>query len=243
MPGLSRRWVCRKVVIALIRRINELFIVAGLLIGVTVLIWITDGDRSLAALFYEASAGWYGVDSMVCSLVYHLAPWPAICLITAALAVLIAGIKKVTLRSLRIHALFILLLLIIGPGLVVNVWLKDNHGRARPREVVEFGGTHEFKQFWEGGDTGKNSSFPSGHASIAFALFAPWFILRDRHPTMARNALIAGVCWGTIVGLVRIAQGGHFLSDVIWAGGLVYLIGGTLALFYSFGDCRLTDST
>lgn len=230
-------------VIPLVQRINELFSVAGLLIVVTVLIWFTNGDRSLAALFYNPSTGWFGVDSMVCSIVYQLAPWPVICLVIVALAVLFASFKKIALRTFRMHALFIILLLIIGPGLVVNVWLKDNHGRARPREVVEFGGTNEFKQFWEGGSTGKNSSFPSGHASIAFALFAPWFVLRDRKKQLARKALIAGVSWGMLVGLVRIAQGGHFLSDVIWAGGLVYLIGGTLALFYSFGESRLTDST
>lgn len=209
----------------------------------TLLIWLTDGDRSLAALFYTPSDGWSGNDSMVCSLVYALAPWPAICLVVGALAVLFGSLKKTALRNFRKHSVFILLLLIIGPGLVVNVWLKDNHGRARPREVIEFGGKNEFKQFWEGGNTGKNSSFPSGHASIAFSLFVPWFILRDRHKILARNILIAGATWGTVVGFVRIAQGGHFFSDVVWAGGLVYLIGGSLALFYSFGDSSLADST
>ncbi|MCW5200676.1 hypothetical protein VU07_02530, partial [Desulfobulbus sp. F4] len=31
-------------------------------------------------------------------------------------------------------------------------------------------------------------------------------------------------------GMARILQGGHFPSDILWAGGLLYLIGGTLAL-------------
>lgn len=232
---------CRTVEIPLIQRINELFLVAELLIGLTIFILLTDSDRSLAAMFYDPAAGWSGLQSTFCSVVYRLAPWPAICLGFAALAALIVGLAVAKFRIYRAQAVFILLLLLLGPGLVVNVWLKDNHGRARPREVVEFGGKHEFKQFWEGGDTGKNSSFPSGHASIAFALFSPWFVLRDRRRTLARNLLGAGICWGILVGLVRVAQGGHFLSDVLWAGGLVYLIGGTLALFYTSGDCSVTE--
>jgi len=35
------------------------------------------------------------------------------------------------------------------------------------------------------------------------------------------------------MGLGRMIQGGHFASDVIWAGGLIYLIG--LILYYLLG--------
>ena len=38
-------------------------------------------------------------------------------------------------------AVFLVLSLLLGPGLLVNVILKDNWGRPRPGSVVEFGGT------------------------------------------------------------------------------------------------------
>ena len=140
------------------------------------------------------------------------------------------------------RAIFILLLLALGPGLVVNVLLKDQLGRARPREVVEFGGHHQFTQFWQPGSTGSNSSFPSGHAAIAFFMIAPWFVLRDNKQIIATGFLVFGLSFGALVGVARILQGGHFVSDVVWAGGLIYLIGGGLALIMGFGrDAGVND--
>ena len=40
--------------------------------------------------------------------------------------------------------LFLFLGLLVGPGLVVNGILKDHWGRARPAEIIEFGGTAHF---------------------------------------------------------------------------------------------------
>src|SRR3954464_3471363 len=39
------------------------------------------------------------------------------------------------------RVVYLFLVLIIGAGLIVNVMLKDNFGRARPRDIAEFGGT------------------------------------------------------------------------------------------------------
>jgi membrane-associated PAP2 superfamily phosphatase len=44
---------------------------------------------------------------------------------------------------------------------------------------------------------------------------------------------VAGLFYGALMGLTRMIQGGHFLTDVIWAGCLVYLTG--LFLYYLFG--------
>ncbi|MDP2174105.1 MAG: hypothetical protein Q8J62_10060, partial [Candidatus Cloacimonadaceae bacterium] len=35
--------------------------------------------------------------------------------------------------------------------------------------------------------------------------------------------LFFAMIYGTLIGFVRIAQGGHFASDVIWSGALIYL--------------------
>ncbi|MCI5160034.1 MAG: phosphatase PAP2 family protein, partial [Candidatus Electrothrix sp. AUS1_2] len=103
------------------------------------------------------------------------------------------------------------------------------------REVVEFGGEYEFTQCWQPGTGGSNSSFPSGHAALAFFLMAPWFVLRDRNRRFAEAFLIAGLLFGTLVGIARILQGGHFVSDILWAGGLLYILGSLLGLALGVG--------
>ncbi|MCW5212149.1 phosphatase PAP2 family protein, partial [Desulfobulbus sp. TB] len=140
---------------------------------------------------------------------------------------------KGRLAPWRKRAIFILLLLALGPGLVVNVLLKGELGRPRPRQIIEFGGEHQFTQCWQPGEGGSNSSFPSGHATIAFFLMAPWFILREEKERKKRYAeifLLTGILFGTLVGIARILQGGHFVSDILWAGGLLYLLGSILGL-------------
>jgi hypothetical protein len=42
---------------------------------------------------------------------------------------------------MRMYGLFILLSVILGPGLLVNLVFKDHWGRPRPRQVVALGGT------------------------------------------------------------------------------------------------------
>lgn len=118
----------------------------------------------------------------------------------------------------RRAAAFTLLLLLLGPGLVVNVF-KEGWGRARPVEVHEFGGPHEFTAaLVPSSQCATNCSFTSGHAATGFALMAPAFFLQRRR----RAWLATGVAAGLAFGLLRIAQGGHFLSDVLFSGWIVY---------------------
>ncbi|WP_161629923.1 phosphatase PAP2 family protein [Desulfogranum mediterraneum] len=213
------------------RKLNELFLVLLVLISLTLVIWLSDADRRLSALVFFPQQEWPGLEDPFWQWVYTWGPLPAWICGLAALVVMVAGIWWQRLRGLRRQGLFLLLLLVIGPGLVTNVLLKDNLGRPRPREVVEFGGEHRFHQFWQPGDAGANSSFPSGHASIAFAMIGPWFLVRGRNRIPADRFLVVGLGWGVLVGAARILQGGHFLSDTLWAGGVVYLTAQLLAIW------------
>jgi len=100
----------------------------------------------------------------------------------------------------------------------VNIILKDNSlGRPRPVHIEHFGGTHEFtKTFYYSGECTKNCSFVSGHASIGFYFMALAWIYR------CRQWLYFGIFCGLAIGFARIVQGGHFLSDVIFAGWAIY---------------------
>jgi lipid A 4'-phosphatase len=106
--------------------------------------------------------------------------------------------------------------LITGPLVVANIGLKDHWGRARPRDVIEFSGTKAFTPpFPPANQCESNCSFVSGEASSTFiVLFAAAFLFAP----YSRRFVAAGIILGALTGLIRMAQGGHFLSDVIFAG-------------------------
>ena len=126
--------------------------------------------------------------------------------------------------------LFLGLVLLLGPGLLVNVGLKTLWGRPRPIQCTSFGGDRVFLPVGTlATQSLTNSSFPSGHAAVAFYLIAPSFLVSRSRPCLRRNLFLSGLCYGCAMGLTRILQGGHFVSDVLWAGTLVYLVSVGLA--------------
>lgn len=59
---------------------------------------------------------------------------------------------------------------------------------------------------------------------------APFFIYRRKKPVIARIWLIGGLFFGMLMSIARLTQGGHFLSDTLWAWGIVHLT--AVALYY-----------
>jgi lipid A 4'-phosphatase len=126
--------------------------------------------------------------------------------------------------------LFLALCLVIGPLVVTNIGLKDHWGRARPRSVVEFGGEKAFTPpLQPSNQCIHNCSFVSGEASSVYIIFfAGAFLLRRN----SRRMVVLGMVLGSLAGLVRIAQGGHFLSDVVFAGVFMALTAASLQLLF-----------
>lgn len=118
---------------------------------------------------------------------------------------------------------FLLLVLLMGPGVVVNILLKDNSfNRPRPVHIEQFGGESIFKPILVYSDQcSNNCSFVSGHAALGFYFIClAWALNRPRW-------FYVGLGMGTVLAAVRLIQGGHFLSDVIFSFWAVY--GTTLA--------------
>jgi len=110
--------------------------------------------------------------------------------------------------------LYVALCIALGAGLVTNVIFKDSWGRARPSQVMEFGGPKQFSPpFMRSTQCQKNCSFVSGDASLAasFMSFAVIAISNRRRWWIGLGSFTA------IVGLMRMARGSHFLSDVVFA--------------------------
>jgi lipid A 4'-phosphatase len=106
---------------------------------------------------------------------------------------------------------YVFLVLALGAGLIVNATLKNGFGRARPRNIIQFGGDQQFTPaFVLSKACATNCSFSSGDSSGAFFSFALALALSRR-----RAPMVAAAVYGGLVSFSRIAAGAHFLSDTV----------------------------
>jgi len=208
----------------------------GVLLVMTALLALTDADLRLAKLFYSLEKGWPWKDAQPWDFLYRYGTIPPISLSISGLVMAVYSFSSRKTVHWRKAGIFLVLLMIIGPGLVVNTVFKDHWGRPRPTEVEMFGGKEKYLSVWERGVAGQDRSFPCGHASMGFFLFAPFFFLRKTLPKWAWSFFWVGIIYGIVMGIGRMAQGGHFASDVLWAGGMVYLTGLVLSHVFRFDN-------
>ncbi|MDC3021834.1 phosphatase PAP2 family protein [Pelagibacteraceae bacterium] len=101
----------------------------------------------------------------------------------------------------------------------VNFVLKNFWGRARPNDVLELGGKEIFSPWYEMSNTClTNCSFVSGDASVGFSIIILYLI------TKKIIFLYASIISGFLLGLIRIVAGGHFLSDIFFAGFFIVIL-------------------
>lgn len=179
-------------------------------------------DLSVSAWFFDPVAGVFPArTSPMYEWVRRVMPYFMFAGAGYVLVLWLAGeiLKQVFLGITRRVAAYLLLSLAVGPGLIVNVLLKDNWGRPRPSTLRDFGGTNYFVPplvFSDQCDT--NCSFSSGHGALGFWPFAVALLV----PAPWRGwAVAAALAFGGMVGFVRIAQGGHFFSDVVFSAVIV----------------------
>lgn len=196
-----------------------------LLIGVsTILFWLTDLDIRFSAIFFAPPPTfdtWPQEFNPLWQLSFYGAPILAAFLTIGAITTLILVPHHSPWRS---YAIYILLTLAIGPGLLINLVFKDHWGRPRPYQIQAFGGTAPYLPPLVLGVSSAHKSFPAGHASIGFSLCMFWFLWRKRYPRRAKFALFGSIFLGLFMGLGRIATGSHFLSDVLWAGFISFFV-------------------
>jgi lipid A 4'-phosphatase len=184
-------------------------------------------DLWFAGFFFDPILGFVGADSAWESLPF-LEGLTAL-FINGAVALLVINWlrwrnqpAKRRLLTVNRKIIFLLLTLALGPGLLINSLLKSELGRARPRDVAEFGGTRSFSPpYVMSQQCERNCSFVSGDAAVGYYLLAFLFIANRRN---ARIFAALGVSVGSAIGLLRVAAGAHFLSDIIFAGFLVVTI-------------------
>ena len=107
---------------------------------------------------------------------------------------------------------------IFGLVFLINVILKNLWGRARPNDILEMGGEYFFTPWYQiSNQCTSNCSFVSGDAAVGFSLVVFYFIIKNE------IYLWLALFFGLIIGIIRIMEGGHFLSDIIFSCIIVFL--------------------
>ncbi len=180
-----------------------------------------DLDLAVSNLFFDRG-GFVGADPLARfgRDVFRVTPFVVLALYAALWLAKRYGVRLGWAPSGR-AVVFLIATIAIGPGLIVNLGLKDHWHRPRPVHTQEFGGPDTFRPWYD--DTGAckiNCSFVSGEASTGFWMVAPASVAP---PPWRGPAIVAAFVFGVCSSLLRMAFGGHFLSDVL-LGGLISLI-------------------
>jgi lipid A 4'-phosphatase len=200
----------------IVEKIPRLILV---LMAFTLLIFIAYPklDLKITSFFWSQEQGFKFRDLLIVRFIFeyisHVSP---IIGIVCFIGLCFSFFKKFSIiAKYRFPFLFLILSLLIGPGLVTNEIFKAYWGRARPCEIVEFGGNKKFTRAAIITDQDGNS-FVAGHPSIGYYTFCFAMLLQKkrRREFFQTIALFLGVS----VGLSRLCQGGHFLSDTIASG-------------------------
>lgn len=212
------------------RRWLELAILMILMVTTTLLFWLTDLDRQFAALFFHpenANDFWPERHAWLWRVLYDYTFPFTVIIDAAALLIYIVSFFRKGIQPFRHQALFVFLVIVIGPGLLVNLIIKDHWGRARPVHIQEFGGTYQYTPPLKLGDT-PDKSFVCGHCSIGASFIVLYFLAQNY------KAFYLLLTFGMVsmLGVTRMTAGGHFLSDILWSAYLVFLV--AYALYYGW---------
>jgi len=198
-----------------------------LLLAATILLFLPIWpklDMALSQHFYLAGQGFYLNQMTWVQWVYRYTPGIGRGIAVTCLLMYLLGRwfpRRIPAPWRRV-GLAVFLTAIVGSGVVVDLMLKPWWSRPRPVHVVEFGGQKAYKAPMQPCFLcAREYSFVSGHAAAGFSLmaFGAAGSLKRR-----RRWLMAGALMGGFIGAVRIMQGGHFLSDVVFSFLAIWLV-------------------
>jgi len=198
---------------------------AALVAATALFLFLPDIDLWASHTVYRTGDGFYLAGTWPVRALYRSVPWLVAAQVAGLpLLILIAWRRGRSIVGINLKTgAYVLLVLAIGPGLVVNAVLKDHWGRARPSQITEFGGAQAFTPApLPANACDRNCSFVSGHAAVGFGLIAYSFLAADLR--RRRTIAASGIAIGGLIGLARMAQGAHFLSDIVFSG---LIVGGT----------------
>lgn len=190
-------------------------------------------DLSISLFFYKLGNNSF-INPLACKIIYHWGPIPALFIGAIAVFTAISSLLYSPWKYLLAPSLYLILTLSIGSGIIINGVLKEHWHRPRPRQIQEFGGSQNYRPYYSprlNSPPQPSKSFPSGHASMGFFFFSLSLIaLRyKKRRIFLLNTLFATIL-SALLSLTRIAQGGHFFTDTLASGLIMWLT----ALFFDW---------
>ncbi|NRB81025.1 MAG: phosphatase PAP2 family protein [Saccharospirillaceae bacterium] len=200
-----------------------LFIFSSFIIFSLSLIFIPSIDLNISSLFFDQTTQSFKPNAFLYFIKELFQSTFPLLFILFVLTFIGIYIKT---KQLNRPVLFLICTLVVS-AIVIEIVMKGEFGRARPRDIIEFNGDKQFTRAFEVSDQcQKNCSFVSGHAGIGFFFLAFGFIVRKKW------AFLPGLALGLLLSYTRIAQGGHFLSDVVIAGFVTFGIAWLNAIYW-----------
>ncbi len=208
---------------------HKIFLALFIVLGILSYIY-SDIDLKITSIFYNEE-GFYLAENTFGLIIYEGAYYITVLVIVILLIMLFINIvKKINPFGLNKKAIiFLIAVFALAPGIVVNSILKEHVGRPRPAHIEQFGGDLQFQApFVVSNQCKSNCSFVSGHASFAFTFMVLGFFFRG----IKRKAVFSiTFLFGLLVGFVRIYQGRHFFTDIVFAFFFTWLV---ITLVYKF---------
>jgi len=205
----------------------------ALLFGAAFLVvWATHLDLWLADTFFYSGtihdwigAGtWWAVD-----LIHTGGAWLVRLIGFVALLTFLLGFKVSRLRRWRLDSAYLTLALILVPSVVGALQIVTNVDC--PRDLDRYGGDRPYVSLLgdRPDDLPRAECYPGSHSSSGFALLSVYFLLRDRRPRLARQALAGVILLGMVFSFGQQARGAHFLSHDLASAAIAWFL--SLALW------------
>ncbi|MDB5602655.1 MAG: hypothetical protein JWN71_4699 [Xanthobacteraceae bacterium] len=142
------------------------------------------------------------------------------CMVVAVVTKLLVPSRPLLIPGRAI--IFLTVTLALGPGILVNGIFKPHSGRPRPVEVTQFAGNERFVAWWNlKGTCESNCSLVSGEAAAATWMLGPAILVP---PPWRVAAVGAALIFTVAISGLRMAFGGHFLTDVVFGALLTALV-------------------
>lgn len=212
----------------LLRHLGPALLLAAFLLALDT----TTVDSAISNWFFDPAAGVFPLrHNGLLEVLGHQWPKELFVAVTGCvLGMYFLSFVQPALAPQRRLLLFLSLALTLAPLTVVL--LKLWSARHCPWSVEEYGGFAPHLSVFDAAPPGMSLGhcFPSGHASGGFALLSFYFAGR----ALGSRRLARAGLWGSIVagmafGMVRVAQGAHFLSHNLWSALVCWLV--ILALY------------
>ena len=218
-----------------IKKINSNYFYLSIIVFILSVLYVSVGnsiDIYISSLFYEGNQKFFIESFSLTSVLARkiFLPFLIIYIFICPILSLYTPIKNIFFgyRFIFKDIIFIFSSVVFNLIIIVNVLLKGFWGRARPNDILELGGKDSFSAWFQYSDAcNSNCSFVSGDASVGFSLIVLYLITKNR--LFFWLSLLSGI----ILGAVRISEGGHFFSDILMSGIIIYFLSFTQFQIYN----------